>query len=109
MHIRHWIFLGIIILVVLYFLFEARGVIFGPSLEILQPQNGATLNSTRINIAGRTSPKTEVWVGGRILLSDENGIFSDNFVFNTGYNEIGIYVKDRFGHEAQKILKFIMK
>ena len=109
MHIRQWIFIGIIILVAGYFFYEARGVIFAPKLVIFEPKNGETLNSTQMHIAGQTMPQTRVWVGGRIFQSDEKGIFEGDYPLSPGYNEIGIYVKDRFGAETRKVLKVVVK
>src|SRR3989344_8727867 len=107
MHIRHWIFFGIIVLVAGYFVFEARGVHFAPSLEIFEPKNESKVSGSRLRIAGRTDPRLKVWIEGREVESDERGIFEDNMPIWPGYSEIGISIKDKFGNETRKILKVI--
>ncbi len=109
MHIRHWIFAGLIILVFGYFFFEARGVLFGPELEIFEPKEGESFNTTLIHVAGRTIPQANVWVAGRIITSDEKGIFEENLTFHPGLNAIGVLVKDHFGNEAKKTVQFYIK
>lgn len=109
MSIRFWIFIGVIVLTATYFFYEASGVIFSPSLEILDPSNGATILTTQMHIAGKTLPNLKVWVGGREFISNEKGIFEGIIPVSPGYNEIGISVKDRFGSETRKILKVFVK
>lgn len=109
MRIRLWIFIGVIVLVAIYFFYEASGVIFAPTLEILEPENGSTIQATQMHIAGKTMPAVKVWIGGREFVSNEKGIFEGIIPVSPGYNEIGISVKDRFGNETRKILKVFVK
>ncbi|MDP2669072.1 MAG: hypothetical protein Q8P07_04535 [bacterium] len=109
MHIRTWIFVGVVVLAAIYFFYEASGVIFSPDLKIFEPENGATLNTTQMHIAGQTIPGLKVWVGGREFTANDKGIFEGIVPLSPGYNEIGISVKDRFGAETQKILKVFVK
>lgn len=109
MHIRRWIFLGIIILAGGYFFYEARGVLFNPKLEIFEPRDGAVLMSAEIHIAGRTDPNLAVWVAGKTFPSDEKGIFEGDVALAPGYNQIGVLVKDRFGGETRKVLRVLVK
>lgn len=102
-------FFVFILAVVGYFFYEARGVLFAPSLEIFEPRDGAILNSTEIHIAGRAGPNSAVWVSGKIFQSDDTGIFEGDLRLVPGYNQIGISVKDRFGSETRKVLRLIVK
>lgn len=109
MHIRHWIFVGIVIVAAGYFFYEARGVIFAPRLEIFEPKDGAVINSSRLHIAGRAEPMLKVWIGGREAQADEKGIFEDNVPVWPGLNEIGIKVTDKFGDETRKVLRVVVE
>jgi len=109
MHIRRWIFLGIVILAAGYFFYEARGVIFAPKLEIFEPKDGAVINSSRLHVAGRTEPMLKVWIGGREAQADERGIFEDDIPVWPGYNQIGISVRDKFGNETRKVLRVVVE
>lgn len=109
MHLRKWIFITFLVLVAAYFFYEARDVLFSPRLEIFEPQNGASLNTTRVRIAGRTNPRLKVWIYGRGIQSDENGFFEDYFSMHPGYYELGVFVKDKFDNETRKVLKIVVK
>lgn len=101
--------MGLIVVVVGYFFYEARDLIFAPRLDIYTPSQYATVNTTRLLIAGRTDPFLKVWIGGREAQADENGFFEDNVPIWPGYNEIGIKASDKFGNETRKILKIVVK
>lgn len=101
--------MGIIILAAGYFFYEARGVIFAPALEIFEPKDGETINTSRLHIAGRTDPHLKVWISGREAEADERGIFEDNILVWPGYNQIGISVKDKFGNETRKVLRVVVE
>ena len=101
--------MGIVILAGGYFFYEARGVLFAPSLEIFEPEDNSTLNYTEILIAGRTDPNLNVWVAGKTFQSDEKGIFEGNLTLDPGFNQIGVSVRDRFGNETRKVLKLMVK
>ena len=109
MHIRRWIFVGVIILAGGYFFYEARGVLFNPKLEIFSPKDGAVLTSAGIHIAGKTDSNLTVWAAGKTFQSDEKGIFEGDIALAPGYNQIGIWVKDRFGGETRKVLRLLVK
>ena len=109
MHMRRWIFVGIVIMAVGYFFYEARRGFFAPKLDILEPKDGAVINSSRLHIAGRTEPMLKVWIGGREAQADEKGIFEDNIPVWPGYNQIGFKVQDRCGNETRKVLRVVVE
>ncbi|MDO8523386.1 MAG: hypothetical protein Q7S12_03855 [bacterium] len=109
MHIRTWIFIILVLAVAGYFFYEAEGVLFSPRLEIFEPQNGATLTTTQMHIAGQTMPGLKVWVGGREFTANDKGIFEGIVPLSLGYNAIGIFAKDRFGNETRKTLQVFVK
>ena len=116
MHIRRWIFAGLVLAVSGYFVYEARDLIFAPTLEIFEPasvsgmpKDFAEISATHLRITGRTDPFLKVWISGREAQADEKGFFEDNIPVWPGYNEIGIKVSDKFGNETRKILKVVVK
>lgn len=109
MSLRIWIFIGVIVLVALYFFYEASGVIFSPKLRIKEPVNGAVLNTTQMRIVGETIPHLKVWIGGREFIADDKGIFEGIIPLSPGYNELGIRVANRFGKETRRTFQVIVK
>ncbi len=109
MDIRKIIFIIFIALAVGYFFYEAGGVLFAPKLEITEPKNGVLFKTTRVQISGRSEPKTTVWVAGREFITDEKGFFQGEISLDPGYNELGIKVKNRFGKETRKMLQLVVE
>jgi hypothetical protein len=109
MYGRHIIFLLIIALVICYFVYEASGVIFAPSLYVFEPKNGEEFNTTRIHVAGKTDADKKIFVNGKEFLLNKNGDFDGMITLDPGYNEIGFLARDRFGHETRKIIKVMVK
>ncbi len=109
MQIRNIIFFLILLGIGGYFFYEARGILFAPSLSILEPLSGATFNTTRIRLLGHTDPHTLVWVDGRSFTSDDAGYFAGIITLDPGYSELGVFVRDRFNNETKKVVKVMVE
>lgn len=109
MFLRKIIFILFILATVSYAVFAARGVLFAPHFEVFSPKNGEKIIGTRVIVSGSTSPKIKIWIDGRITESNEQGLFEESMFFHPGYNEMGISVKNRFGKETRKVLKFVVE
>lgn len=109
MFLRKIIFFLFILIAVSYGVYTARGVLFAPRLLIFSPKNWEHISGTLVNFSGRTIPKTQVWVDGARVESDEKGFFEGSLFFHPGYNEMGIRVQNRFGKETKKVLKFVVE
>lgn len=109
MHGRHIIFLLIVVFVMSYFAYEARWVLFAPSLYVFEPTNGAEFHTTRIHIAGKTDASAKTLVNGQEFSLKPNGEFDGMLTLDPGYNEIGFLARDRFGNETRKIIKVVVE
>lgn len=109
MFLRKIIFILFILATVSYAVFASRGVLFAPNLEIFSPKNGEKIMGTKVVVSGFTNPKTKIWIDGRITESNEQGLFEESMFFHPGYNEMGISIKNRFGKETHKVLKFVVE
>ena len=109
MYVRRLLFLIFVVMVGVYALYESRGVLFAPRLDIIEPANGALLHTTDIAVRGRTDPGAVVWIAGRNVQSNEEGYFEDIVPGYPGFNEIGIMVKNRFGKEIRTSIKFFVQ
>lgn len=106
---RHAIFVVVILASVVYFFFEARGILFTPPLYIVEPQDGEIIHTTRIHIAGSTDAGQRVVVRGQEFLADKNGNFSGMLTVGPEYQELGFLVRDRFGNERHRVVKIIVE
>lgn len=98
---------SVISFILLYALFEARGLIAGPALSIDSPKNGETIYEPAVQITGNTRSITELTINGGVIAVHENGTFSNAVVLKDGYNEIVLTVKDRFNREVSETLQIM--
>lgn len=78
-----------------------------PSLEIIQPQDGASFSGTEnsIIVKGKTEKDTRLTVGDRLAIISPDGNFSQKIALVEGENIIVITVKDGGENETEKTLK----
>ena len=80
-------------------------------LTIISPENNALLNQEKLEIVGKTSPKTVVAIsyeeGEKIIEADEKGDFKGEITLIGGGNEITISAFDNQGNEASKTLNLV--
>lgn len=95
---------GVIIMLVVYSLFAARGIIQNPRISIESPQNGTTIYSPLVTISGNTNTISYLRINGRSIPIHENNTFSNAIVLKEGYNVITLEAGDRFGRTTQREL-----
>jgi len=76
----------------------------GLSLEIVSPQNNATVTTATITITGKTKPNAEVLINDKELTADSQGNFSSDYQLEEGVNEIVIVANDELGNYIEKEL-----
>lgn len=106
MQIRRLVFIVFMGMVVSYFFFEARSLLFKPQLVIYEPVSGDIV-SLSVRVAGYSNTNGIIKVAGKILNPNENGIFEGTIVLNPGYHRIGFVAQDHLGNETQKIIQVV--
>lgn len=74
------------------------------SLVITSPKNGAKLNSTNVNVIGKTAPNAEVFVNDAEGKADVNGNFSISLGLDEGVNQLVIDANDKEGNVAEQVI-----
>lgn len=98
-----------IALVGAYFMFQARGVIAGPTLSIEFPQNGSTVNESLVNVVGHAPAAAHLSLNDRPIFTTPDGRFDEELILAKGYNVLSIEAKDRFGRSNRQTLELIYK
>lgn len=102
---------GIIVFLVLflgYAIFEAKKLLSGPSLTILEPKNGQSFTTQNNTIRGTVSNASFIKLNDRQIFVDKNGIFEEPLTLLSGYNILRVEVEDKFGKKVQKELKLFL-
>ncbi|MBI2641125.1 hypothetical protein HYW87_00835 [Candidatus Roizmanbacteria bacterium] len=73
-------------------------------LSIIEPVEGKTISSQMLQIKGRTEPKAFVFINGKEMRADEQGIFSASAILDEGENTIFIVSHTEDGQYAEKDL-----
>ncbi len=101
MHIRKILVLGLsIFLIVIFIIYagiEARGLFYGPKVDLYSPIEGSTLSKPVILVDGQSFRTKELTINGDKILIDTTGKFSVNLVLAPGYNIITIVATDARG------------
>jgi len=79
-----------------------------PVIEISSPSIGANFYGKKqqtVKIAGRTEPDADLTINDRIVLVNDDGIFSYDYQLNQGENNLNFKAVDKAGNENQSSLK----
>jgi hypothetical protein len=105
-NIRLFVIILSVCLLVAYGLFNARNLIFGPSIEIWSPvTKELNTNENIITIKGNVKNATFLRVNGRAMTVDVDGNFSEKLLLTPGFNVINIQAVDRFKKEEGETIK----
>jgi len=92
-----------------YSLFQAQKILAGPVIEITTPQNGATYNSTLIEINGKAKNIAYINLNDRKIFTDKDGNFSEVLLLSPGENVVKLDAWDKFGKQTEKKLELVLK
>ncbi|MBI3638581.1 helix-turn-helix domain-containing protein [Candidatus Wolfebacteria bacterium] len=106
---KKFIILGIVvILVIIYGIWEGSGYIGTPSIQITNPvENNSTSNLPYIKLAGKIDPQDKLTINEEEISSLDNGRFEKEFPLQSGVNTVEFKVKRFLGKEI-KIVKQII-
>jgi Glucodextranase, domain B len=93
------------IVVILYAYFEARGILFGPSINITQSVE--EVSSPYVEITGTTSHISQLSMNGTSVPVTESGAFSVPYVLEPGFNELVFDAKDKYGQSTQRVVEIV--
>ncbi|MDO8552957.1 MAG: hypothetical protein Q7S01_05580 [bacterium] len=91
------------VLVILYAYYEARGLLFGPSITV--PQEAAVVHERFITLRGNAERISELTMNGRPVTVTEGGQFEEPYLLNDGYNRIVLRAKDRYGRTSESVVE----
>lgn len=79
-----------------------------PLLEVSEPLDGKTIQGERkIKIAGKTEPKSQIYINGNQIIVDKEGNFSSERTLNDGENNFTIKAYDssaNFSEISRKVI-----
>jgi hypothetical protein len=106
---RGLIVVGALLILGGYALFEARGIIIGPTIEITGPKNGEGFDESLTTIEGHAKHVSFISLNDHPITVNESGYFREKLLLSPGYNIIKLKVVDRFGRERTSFLELLFK
>ncbi len=92
-----------------YAYFQSRGIISGPQISVISPENGKTYTDPLLSVYGTTKRAKEITLDGREIFIDLEGNFGEKLLLAPGYNIIELAARDADGHSTKETLEVIYK
>jgi hypothetical protein len=83
------------ILIIVYGLYEAQGLLFGPKIKVATET--AVVHDPYVKIEGQALRITSLSMNGKDIPVTETGNFSEPFLLASGDNKITLEAKDTYG------------
>lgn len=93
------------VLLILYALYEAWGMLFGPAIEI--PSESVTVYEQYTLITGHAERITELRLNGKPIPVTESGEFEEPYILAEGTNYLVLEARDARGREARETLTIL--
>ncbi len=101
-----YIALGVFFLIVLgYAYYEARGLLFGPSITV-----NSTITEVHepfVTIQGRADRIASLSMNGKAISVTENGSFEEPYLLSPGYNRIVLDASDKYGRTRRQAIEIV--
>lgn len=88
---------------------EFRSFAAVPRLVILEPGNNATVDTSEVNVRGKTDKGAQVSINGQSVFVGSEGDFSDKLIVQPGRNTVTIVAVNRFNEEKVETLSIEAK
>lgn len=88
-----------------YAYFEARGILFGPTISVAQTVE--QVSSPYIELTGTTSHIAALEMNGQSVPVTEAGAFDIPYALSPGYNRIVLDATDKYGHSTEKVIQIV--
>jgi hypothetical protein len=97
------VFVGCLLL---YIAFQARFLIVGPEITLLNEPDSVQ-NSPTVTLTGTARNIAKITLNGRQIFTDQSGYFSEALVLENGYTIATITAIDRYGRETNVVRSFV--
>ncbi len=101
-----YIALGIFFLIVLgYAYYEARGLLFGPSITVSSEMTES--RESFVTIQGHADRISSLSMNGKSIPVTENGAFEEPYLLSPGYNRIILDATDKYGRTRRQAIEIV--
>lgn len=98
--VRYWITTIVLLLMLLFVIFQARFLIVGPQIVITEAPLGPQ-NERQITVSGTAYNISHLWLNDRAIYTDAQGNFKETIVLENGYTIATLRAQDRYGRTTK--------
>jgi len=98
-----------VVVFALYGISRSQGFLKGPQIAISSPINGTISSNSAVKITGRAKNISLLYLNGRKIFTNEDGLFEESLLLAHGYNIIEIKAQDKFNREIREIRRIVYK
>ena len=82
-----------------YALWQGHDLIAGPGISI-EAEPAMVENSRLVFVSGVAENVTALYLNGRPIVTDQNGVFTEGVILENGYSVVSIDARDRYGRSV---------
>jgi hypothetical protein len=98
--IRYWLTIIVLLLMLLFVVFQARFLIVGPQIVITEAP-ASPHNERQVTISGTAYNISHLWLNDRAIYTDAKGNFKETIVLENGYTVATLRAQDRYGRTTK--------
>ena len=99
---------GFLCILLVFFIYrQARDVRTGGTIAITKPADGATLFEPLVTVAGTAKKISFMYLNGRQIFSDENGLFEESLLLAPGYTIITLSAQHIFERKREERISVV--
>ena len=106
-YLRLTLYFALAISIIAYSYLRTRDLVRGVSIVIYEPLNYSAFVQSAVEIKGKITKSTAVFLNDRKIFLDEEGNFKETVLLSPGYNIVTVRANDRFQRELQKKLELV--
>lgn len=104
--LKKYIFLGFLILVLIYFIFRLFDYVSGPQIILESPKSFTVIQTETFTLKGQVKNAKNIYINGREIQITENGDFEETIIAKSPYIIVTIRAIDRYGKETMQIINY---
>ncbi len=95
----------IVLLLIVYGIFQSKDLLRGPIIDIEHPLDGATLQEKIVEVRGEAKNIAYINLNDRQIFVDNDGMFSETIIAPSGYSVIKLSARDKFGETEERLIR----
>ena len=103
--IGKWFFIGLLIIIVIYFSSRVFNFAIGPRIKIYSPLPGQIIKTDTYVVDGNVQNSKNIKINGKEISIDQKGNFKEEIIVKSPYTLIVIDAVDKYGKIKEQVIQ----